>query len=313
VKIRPKRICQLILVNFCVLALLLEIGLRTFFPALTPDRADNYVYHPRYGWLPTPGLSGSIQTGSRRISFHNNALGFRDRDHDGDPRPKLLLLGDSFVWGYEVDQESRLSERLAELRPDLDIVNLGVSGFGTDQEFLLLQDVGPHFSPKIVVLVFNPRNDHADNSTNLRYGPYYKPYFRRTDDVAVPAILTGIPVPYSLAFRVLKHGVLQHVLTLQLAFRVFYDTVRPGSVSVPDPTVSILEEMSRFLAERGTALIIGTTQADDDVAQLARAQSLPYVDLASTHEFATSGNHWTADGHREAAERIAGVLARLGY
>src|ERR1700704_7186870 len=71
----------------------------------------------------------------------------------------------------------------------------GVSGYGTDQEYLLLQDLWSKVNPAVVVLIVCTDNDRQDNSSNIRYEGYQKPYFTIAADGAL--VLQGQPVPKS--------------------------------------------------------------------------------------------------------------------
>ncbi len=80
------------------------------------------------------------------------------------------------VWGFDVNHEERFTELLEPQFPNWNIRNIGVSGFGTDQELLLLKRIGPRIQPRHVFLMFS-WNDREDNTSNLNFGNYYKPYF----------------------------------------------------------------------------------------------------------------------------------------
>jgi hypothetical protein len=56
------------------------------------------------------------------------------------------------------------------------ILNFGVSGYGSDQEYLLYQLMGNRFNADEVVVAFTPYNDVANNLAAKEYG-YLKPYF----------------------------------------------------------------------------------------------------------------------------------------
>ena len=47
----------------------------------------------------------------------------------------------------------------------------GVSGYGTDQEYLLLKKLWPQVKPAVVVLIFGTDNDRLDNSRSRRASP----------------------------------------------------------------------------------------------------------------------------------------------
>jgi hypothetical protein len=56
-------------------------------------------------------------------------------------RPEVLLVGCSFTMGWAVSDESTWAWRLQELRPDVNVVNRGVGGYGTLQSLLLLEQL----------------------------------------------------------------------------------------------------------------------------------------------------------------------------
>ncbi|QWG15106.1 SGNH/GDSL hydrolase family protein [Bradyrhizobium sediminis] len=111
----------------------------------------------------------------RRVQ--HNSLGLRDIEFIRDSRTTIMFLGDSFVWGLDAEADQRFSDLLRKRIPGHNIVAAGVSGFGTDQEYLLLQRLWPKIQPAVVVLIFCTQNDRQDNSTNIRYEGYQKPYF----------------------------------------------------------------------------------------------------------------------------------------
>ena len=100
-----------------------------------------------------------------------------DDEYVKSNKPVIMFLGDSFVWGYDVEKEERFTEKLRKYMPDWSIYNLGVSGYGNDQEYLLLQKYYDKFRPEIVFVVFCTDNDRDDNSYNNINGGYFKPYF----------------------------------------------------------------------------------------------------------------------------------------
>jgi len=69
------------------------------------ERSLAYRYDDQLGWFPKAN-DELTYTGSRKIHIAHNDRGFRDLDHDAQKtRPRLIFLGDSFVWGYDVEQE----------------------------------------------------------------------------------------------------------------------------------------------------------------------------------------------------------------
>ena len=100
-----------------------------------------------------------------------NSFGFRDREHDlkkpaGTVR--ILLLGDSFMEALQVDAQDTVSALLErELRAMLgcqvEVINAGVSGWGTDDEVTYLKRKGTEFRPDVVLFAATLHNDISDN------------------------------------------------------------------------------------------------------------------------------------------------------
>lgn len=75
-----------------------------------------------------------------------NALGARGpREYAPEPPPgavRLATFGDSFTFGDEVPVEASFQWILEHTRKDLEVLNFGVSGYGSDQALLRFRRVG---------------------------------------------------------------------------------------------------------------------------------------------------------------------------
>ena len=138
---------------------------------LRPDRP--WLYGLR------PGAEGSAANGVRYVV---NADGFRDRRY-ARPKPprtfRIVVLGDSIAFGYQVPVEDtfpkRLEARLAALGAGsrIEVLNLAVSGYNPYTEAALFADVGVGYQPDLVLVQFcvNDLNDptlHFDAQTIQR-------------------------------------------------------------------------------------------------------------------------------------------------
>src|SRR5262245_11305510 len=175
---------------------LAEAGCRVFLAdrlAVTTDERNLlYRYDATLGWFPIPSSARRF-LGERWIDVQHNSLGLRDIEFPPPTpgRPRLVFLGDSFVWGFDVEAAERFTDLLRERHPDWDVMNCGVSGYGTDQALLLLERLTPALHPDVVVLEFNPA-DRNDNLHPVNYGGYGKPVFRLQGDSLT---LENVPVP----------------------------------------------------------------------------------------------------------------------
>jgi hypothetical protein len=93
----------------------------------------------------------------------------------------------------DAEQNERFTDLLRSRISNYRIVHAGVSGYGTDQEYLLLQRMWAKIQPSVVVLIFCTDNDRLDNGTKIRYDGYQKRYFATNADGALA--LRGQPAP----------------------------------------------------------------------------------------------------------------------
>jgi len=111
-----------------------------------------------------PGASGELPgsvDATRKFSYRTNAHGLRDRDRSAK-RPgtkRVLVLGDSYTWGYAVAEEEAYPQvaerRLGERHhPDIEVINAGIPDYNSRQERQLLARLMPIYEPDAVFLAY---------------------------------------------------------------------------------------------------------------------------------------------------------------
>lgn len=154
-----------------------EIGVR-----LLPDAHADFV---------GPEFETRIVTNAQRLRESEDTPYSRPVD----ARHRVLLCGDSFTFGHGVDEMERYGERLEALIPGLDVVNTGVWGTGTDQQYLLYLDEGRRYDADLVLLGYFVENI-VRNGTTVRFigggRTAHKPRFVVRDG---QLRLTNVPVP----------------------------------------------------------------------------------------------------------------------
>lgn len=271
------------------------------------ERSLNYRYDAELGWFPVPNSSSAV-TNARTFHAQHNSLGLRDIEFTPDARPTIMFLGDSFVWGLDAEAEERFSDLLRKRIPGHKIVAAGVSGFGTDQEYLLLQRLWPKIEPAVVMLIFCTQNDRQDNSTNIRYEGYQKPYFATAPDGSL--VLKGQPVPKSRLQAIKESWLVRHLWLARLVSAIYLKVQHP-QLSVPDPTERLVGKLRDFVQAKGAKFLVGLQYRDAELIRYLQAEQIPFVgfDGADFYPGAAAGTHWTPDGHRLVAERILGLLS----
>jgi hypothetical protein len=270
------------------------------------ERNQLFMHDEELGWIGRPHARGEVQ-GAVTVSATLNSEGFRDPDLPAPGPLDVIFLGDSFVWGFDVEEGRRFTDLLRARQPALRLANLGVSGYGTDQEYLLLRRYFTRWTPRVVVLVFNGSNDREDNSSTERYFGYFKPAFTKGSPALIPI---GIPVPRGLRYRLtplhaaLKESTLLRVLA---ATSIFIDKQR--GLLFPDITEDIIGEIHSFTSKSGTKLVLALVDSDRKLEEFcAGLADLTCLVLPEADRFTSAGNHWTAAGHETIANALSPVL-----
>lgn len=244
----------------------------------------------------------------------SNSDGFRgSRDFDEvDTRERILVVGDSFIFGNGVRQEERLTEQLELLRPDWRVDNLGMSGWGIDLMIRGLEHVGLKTNPKIVVLCV-----YTDDLRRVH--PYYAgmgyrvPKFRLVDDE-----LETIPYPYPnrlQRMRIYQALYPANWKSMQGFYRlntVLLDRFLENSVAHDFmPVVAFIPGKSFSERDTSNQAFITRWTTDNNVALIDLTDALYEEGVAST--YLETDWHWNPTGHRIAAEQIHRRLTDLGH
>lgn len=277
-------------------------------------------YDPALGWRPVPNYD--------RDDIRTNSLGIRaDREFSFERDPsiaRIVAVGDSYTWGEHTFSEQIGNEQtypavLERLLPETEVLNLGVHGWGTDQQYLYLTSLGLRFKPDLVILGFYEHDVERNGSSFFNYA---KPRFLLEDE---DLVLTGSPVPspdevlaepvrfprfYLAAFvrkrvdRMLDQTKLRPIETRQ-AWRVTRaileaarrDTEGAGACFL---VVYIPHEIDRWATAVEIAVADWSEETGTHLLNLRPVfASLPEADWHDLYD-----GHWTAKGNEVAARAI---------
>lgn len=162
----------LVLASLLCAVVIGEIVVRVAFPPAPATLGERllasgaYEGHPVLGWRPRPNARQHSQRFN--ATFTTNSRGLRDRERTLERTPgiqRIVLVGDSFAWGYGVN-DGEVFPRLVESRLErTEVVNLGVSAFGLRQEFDYLKLEGALYQPDIVILTLCQNDIYRDGRT----------------------------------------------------------------------------------------------------------------------------------------------------
>ncbi|HYB13547.1 MAG TPA: hypothetical protein VEG67_08745 [Myxococcota bacterium] len=136
-------------------------------PPFNPYRPDG-----RTGFALRPGADTVHSTKEFSVAVHVNALGLRGPERTLGKPPhtaRILVLGDSFAFGFGVGQEETFSAELERLLRErgfrVEVLSSGVPGWSLDNELVYLRTEGFDLEPDLI-LVATCENDLSDLAWN---------------------------------------------------------------------------------------------------------------------------------------------------
>jgi lysophospholipase L1-like esterase len=172
-----------------------EVTLRFLALFSTSYRSSPFRrYDPVLGISEIPNKKVIHERGCFKGEININRWGMRDRERILAKSPgefRIALLGDSLVEGPQVKPGDVMNIRMEKLLQqkgykNVEVLNFGVEGIGTTQEYLMYQEQVRQFHPDLVILAF-VANDVMNNSSTLQpkcYGihTWYCPYYNLGSD-----------------------------------------------------------------------------------------------------------------------------------
>lgn len=149
------------------------------FPGTVPDsvehltRARIYNYDSELYGIPKPNLNKDIYLNSlnktitiKTVSHGLKGIGFRDNIDELKADKRILILGDSFIFGYGVSNNYTIAHYLGEIlkknKFDVDVINGGVTGYSSKLELTYYKRFGRKLNPDIIIVALW-ENDFKDN------------------------------------------------------------------------------------------------------------------------------------------------------
>lgn len=301
-----------------------------------------WTYDPLLGWHHRPGQQGVFKKSQFSVDVSINRKGLRDRLYPYERtvgKKRILVLGDSFVWGFGVEQDQIFTEQLELSLSNVEVINAGVSGYSTDQELLWLKSEGVKYKPDLIILLVSG-NDDYENHLGLNYTIYSKPRFIFGKDGQLE--LQNVPVPRQSVFRKMVHlGMRYSSLVNFLVQEVrpkFFRIIRGSQNSSkkeisdtserPEPgkqlglTLALVDEIRKIAETEAQFMIVmnsvywskysaGTYK---ELVRELRDNRVYVLDVDTSAGYSKErmtipgDGHWNKDGHRFVAERVLELI-----
>ena len=299
-------------------------------------RASGYSavfwYRPdaQLGWTLRPGTQGwftkEVATEGRATFVTINAAGFRDRDHALDKPDdvfRIAVLGDEHSEAMQVELQDTWWSRLGHALEGcsvaggkrIEMLNFGVTSYGTVQELVMLETVAMRYRPDVVLLQFTPTNDPQNNSFALA-ADKERPFYR------LEAGRLRIDESFNSTPKFARHAAPSHEIARKIGDRsravqwlsmLPEDKSRPGvqkallgppkdelweeAWQITEALILKMDDYSRRNGARFAILSVSGGYGGERIAALAAKNRLQFVSL-----------DLKAEGQRSAAELTAKAL-----
>jgi hypothetical protein len=316
------RRCGGLLVALTISSLSLELGLRGYIHYIHPiGRFLASIYRQDrdtdFSLQPDLRIPVNFDVLDLHFTFDTNHRGLRGRDELPPKAPdeyRILMLGDSFVFGFGVESDQTFSTLLqdglsARVSRPVRVVNAGVPGYGTVQELKYYTHNAGDLLPNLVVLGFF-ENDYRDNMKHVVFADGYL--------MSDPVLFAGHP---SVALEFISKRVL-HPGRLYLDGDAFDGTVDESR------THALLQDLLAACRDGGRPLLVlnipdrqktkfmsSPSDPSEHHAPLPLPDEvivdlLPSIENAQVTPYLRDG-HLNAEGHVLAAEALVSIVTKI--
>lgn len=209
------------------------------------------------------------------VEVRNNSWGFHDRERTfeapGD-RPRIVVLGDSYVQALEVPRDSAfpalLEERLTRDLPGLEVIRIARRAIGQAGELELLQEYGARLRPQLVILTWST-DDLLDNDPELAALGTWVP-----DAVLFPGLLLDRLAVKWLRERLYHVGDQYRLGALRPDHWAYLEPMPPAVTAAFARTETLLDRIVAECETMGSELLIVIRRPTNELRWLRRFPGL---------------------------------------
>lgn len=303
-------------------------------------RRQVYAHHSVLGWWHLPNLYARLSLGGTYHVLQTNAAGMRSSRNYARNTPagrkRVAFLGDSYTAGDGVSNNQRFTDLLEARFPNLDALNFGLNGSGTDQQLLIFESLATQYSVDTYVFCICVENIARNMYTCFPSFSFRerlviyraKPYFELAE---TGLVLKNQPVPAEKRpadnlgdwkhsfpyvpgdadpYAIYRSSDNAHWLLMKAILRRFLDQVRGIPVFiVPFPMYN------HYLEQHPATYMARFAELDDPVNRVHVVDLLPAfitVPQEKRAEFRFPDDpHYTAAAHKIVADAMEYSFSRL--
>ena len=282
-------------------------------------------YDAALGWRSKPNMKGwHLVDDVFRLSTDGDGW----RGKTGIAESDLLVIGDSFAWGYGIDD----SRFFADLNPKLRVKAIGTIGYSMVQEVLCLEQLAPRLRGKVAVWLIYLANDLYDNLVP-NFCWYRRPWVKQINASQEWEIVKThvAPTRWPFAFEpnacwANYHKALADISSGTILARRAYSAsewlLRRGRdicqnagaslavMSIPDATQMGVEGVGKLRRLSSHPESFDPDRPDRELRGMCEKLGVPFIagrEYLQLSDYKESDCHWNEQGHRRVAQLLKSI------
>lgn len=235
-----------------------------------------------------------------------------DSNKEPERKEEIWVFGGSMTHGWSINDEETYPWLLQERFPKYDVINFGVSGYGTIHSLLQFRDALKTKIPKVAVLAYAGSHDERNTFSRTRrkgiapwnkLGPLVQPY-ALLDNEGRPQYLFA-DVEY-LEFPMMRYLALAHFIEMK------YNHLESKWHRSHAVSEVLVAEMARLAKKHEVKFIVANISGGHAMLDFAEKNRIPNIDISVDRNLPENTNH-PFDNHPSAIanEKYADKLERF--
>jgi hypothetical protein len=274
--------------------------------------------HPTLGYSHIPGRVTVALDSSFSFAVTHAADTLRithpiDGRDASTPRDEIWIFGGSFTHGWSLDDDETYPWLLQARFPEYEIVNFGVSGYGTIHSLIQFREALETRTPKVAILAYarfhDARNTFLRNRRKgiapwNRLGPLVQPFARLDRN---GRLNYGFADVVYTEFPMMRRSALAHFIEMQ------YNQLEARWYRSHDVSKALVKDMAALAARHGVTFIVVNISRGGAMLDVAASIGLPHVDMSVDRSLPENTNlphdgHPSAVANRTYADTLEPVL-----
>lgn len=282
-----------------------------------------FTRHPTLGYSHIAGeFDVTLRTGytfhvthspdTLRITHPIEQVGEEGERRTGE---EIWIFGCSYTHGWSLNDEETYAWLLQERLPEYEVVNFGVSGYGTIHSLLQFRDALAARTPRVAILVYaqfhDDRNTFSRNRRKRlapwnRLGPLVQPYARFDGEGELQYSMADVVYP---EFPLMRRLALAHIIEQR------YNELEARWLRSHAVSESLVKVMADLAEEHRVGFIVANIQGPGDMMKFAQQNGIASVDISVDEGIAENTNrphdpHPSAFANRQFADRLEPALRK---